>query len=260
MVALFEHGVHGQFAAPIVRDVMKAYFDKKTRLAQLKQQQDEMAARMSGLSALGLPGIAQPLAGQTSAGSEAVQTKPQPVDAVFSKRTLLQAPGTTRSPAAPAVQGEALQTQGLRFPSPAVSLPPFRTIEMSRYLSLRDIDWTLLIIVILLCASACCRSTAPPSTLLAQRLVEADRLRHRRAGLDLDGAGRGLPHSDALRPHAVRGLGGWRCWALLLLGNRFSVRNAGFRSPAGFHLQVSEFVKLVIILLVARYLTDLKAG
>ena len=27
---------------------------------------------------------------------------------------------------------------------------------------------------------------------------------------------------------------------------------------AGIHLQVSEFVKLVIILLVARYLTDLK--
>jgi penicillin-binding protein 2 len=33
VVALFEHGVHGQFAAPIARDVMKAYFDKKTRLA-----------------------------------------------------------------------------------------------------------------------------------------------------------------------------------------------------------------------------------
>src|SRR5947199_6092861 len=28
--------------------------------------------------------------------------------------------------------------------------------------------------------------------------------------------------------------------------------------PGGIHLQVSEFVKLVIILLVARYLTDLK--
>ncbi len=28
--------------------------------------------------------------------------------------------------------------------------------------------------------------------------------------------------------------------------------------PGGFHLQVSEFVKLVIILLVARYLTELK--
>jgi penicillin-binding protein 2 len=33
VVALYEHGGHGQFAAPVVRDVLKAYFDKKTRLA-----------------------------------------------------------------------------------------------------------------------------------------------------------------------------------------------------------------------------------
>jgi membrane peptidoglycan carboxypeptidase len=37
VVALFEHGVHGQFAAPIVRDVMKAYFDKKVRMASQAQ-------------------------------------------------------------------------------------------------------------------------------------------------------------------------------------------------------------------------------
>jgi membrane peptidoglycan carboxypeptidase len=33
VVALFGNGVHGQYAAPIARDVMKAYFDKKARLA-----------------------------------------------------------------------------------------------------------------------------------------------------------------------------------------------------------------------------------
>jgi len=33
VVALFEHGEHGQLAAPIVRDVLKAYFDKKDRLS-----------------------------------------------------------------------------------------------------------------------------------------------------------------------------------------------------------------------------------
>jgi len=33
VVAFDEHAVHGQFAAPIVRDVLKAYFDKKVRLA-----------------------------------------------------------------------------------------------------------------------------------------------------------------------------------------------------------------------------------
>jgi penicillin-binding protein 2 len=33
VVALFEHGEHGNLAAPIVRDVIKAYFDKKARLS-----------------------------------------------------------------------------------------------------------------------------------------------------------------------------------------------------------------------------------
>jgi hypothetical protein len=31
VVALFESGEHGNLAAPIVRDVIKAYFDKKVR-------------------------------------------------------------------------------------------------------------------------------------------------------------------------------------------------------------------------------------
>jgi penicillin-binding protein 2 len=34
VATLFENGEHGQLAAPIVRDVLKAYFDKKARLAE----------------------------------------------------------------------------------------------------------------------------------------------------------------------------------------------------------------------------------
>ena len=33
VVALWEDGEHGALAAPIVRDVIKAYFDKKARVA-----------------------------------------------------------------------------------------------------------------------------------------------------------------------------------------------------------------------------------
>jgi penicillin-binding protein 2 len=33
VAALFENGQHGNYAAPIVRDVIKAYFDKKARMA-----------------------------------------------------------------------------------------------------------------------------------------------------------------------------------------------------------------------------------
>ena len=55
VVALFEHGEHGQFAAPIVRDVMKAYFDKKDRLAALAREKQAMDAQMAGIGNLGLP-------------------------------------------------------------------------------------------------------------------------------------------------------------------------------------------------------------
>jgi penicillin-binding protein 2 len=47
-VALYDHGAHGQFAAPIVRDVLKAYFDKKARLAAEAQ-------KVSRWMRLGLP-------------------------------------------------------------------------------------------------------------------------------------------------------------------------------------------------------------
>jgi penicillin-binding protein 2 len=55
VVALFEHGVHGQFAGPIVRDVVKAYFDKKTRIQTWLQQQSPVATGVAAASALGLP-------------------------------------------------------------------------------------------------------------------------------------------------------------------------------------------------------------
>jgi penicillin-binding protein 2 len=43
-VAYFEHGAESKFAAPIVRDVIKAYFDKKARLAAMGQQAERLAA------------------------------------------------------------------------------------------------------------------------------------------------------------------------------------------------------------------------
>ena len=55
IAALFEHGAESKLAAPIVRDVMKAYFDKKTRLAAL-------AGPGAGLATLAGPG-ATPLHG-----------------------------------------------------------------------------------------------------------------------------------------------------------------------------------------------------
>jgi penicillin-binding protein 2 len=48
VVAFFEHGEHGQFAAPIARDVIKAYFDKKTRLTST-QSEPAVIAKIAAL-------------------------------------------------------------------------------------------------------------------------------------------------------------------------------------------------------------------
>ena len=54
VVALFEHGEHGQFAASIVRDVMTAYFDKKARLSAAAQKSQPNIAAVANI-ALPLP-------------------------------------------------------------------------------------------------------------------------------------------------------------------------------------------------------------
>jgi penicillin-binding protein 2 len=60
VVALFEHGEHGQFAATIVRDVVKAYFDKQTRIQTWLQQQSAAAAGVAAVSTMGLPAAKSP--------------------------------------------------------------------------------------------------------------------------------------------------------------------------------------------------------
>ena len=48
VVALYEHGAESKFAVPIVRDVLKAYFDKKARLAQGQQAPATAQGRGTG--------------------------------------------------------------------------------------------------------------------------------------------------------------------------------------------------------------------
>ena len=53
VAALWDHGEHGQFAAGLVRDVMKAYFDKKARLANAANHGRPVAAPDQGLAGVG---------------------------------------------------------------------------------------------------------------------------------------------------------------------------------------------------------------
>ena len=57
MVALYDHGGHGQFAAPVARDVLKAYFDKKARLAAdaVTRRRGDAETKTSEFLRFGLP-------------------------------------------------------------------------------------------------------------------------------------------------------------------------------------------------------------
>jgi len=66
VVALFEHGEHGQYAAGIVRDVLKAYFDKKQRLETIHREQN----KLNGALSLGLGGQGPGAGGQTSGAAK----------------------------------------------------------------------------------------------------------------------------------------------------------------------------------------------
>lgn len=60
VATLFENGEHGQLAAPIVRDVIKAYFDKKGRLSQPQPQMASLPTLMPA------PARLTPVAGASS--------------------------------------------------------------------------------------------------------------------------------------------------------------------------------------------------
>ena len=132
---------------------------------------------------------------------------------------------------------------------------------MTRYLSLRDIDWTLF------CHRSghqrrreSCRFTAPPSDT-AVHAAWWRQLVYVVGGLVLMWMMLAVDYHTIVQPrsaalHRVRipaagdlSVSEWRC----------SGRGAGFRWAADSTIQVSEFVKLVIILLVARYLTELRS-
>jgi penicillin-binding protein 2 len=76
VVALYDHGGHGQFAAPIARDVMKAYFDKKARLA---------AERTNGRAGDGASKIGKFMRFQLLQAPHpaAARTDPPPIEAAY---------------------------------------------------------------------------------------------------------------------------------------------------------------------------------
>ncbi|HTR66012.1 MAG TPA: rod shape-determining protein RodA [Terriglobales bacterium] len=130
---------------------------------------------------------------------------------------------------------------------------------MSTYLSTRDIDWTMLLIALLICAVgvlqiySATRDTDYTSAWWKQIVYVI-------GGLALMWVAMSIDYHSAL--HWVPLLYAGGVVSLLVtyfVGQKAYGSTRWIPLPYGIHLQVSEFVKLVIILLVARYLTDLRS-
>ena len=130
---------------------------------------------------------------------------------------------------------------------------------MARYLSLRDIDWPLLAIVLAICMAGVVQiysatlDTSVHGAWWRQLIYVA-------GGLVL------MWMIMAVDYHAITHHVPWLYLGsvfLLLVTYLFGMAEFGSRRwiplGGGFRFQVSEFVKLVIILLVARYLTELRS-
>jgi rod shape determining protein RodA len=129
---------------------------------------------------------------------------------------------------------------------------------MSKYLSARDIDWTVLLIVLLICGVgvlqiySATRDTDYTSAWWKQVVYVLGGLVFMWIALHID-------YHTML--HYVPALYIGSVGALLvtyLIGEKAYGSKRWIPMGFGVHLQVSEFVKLVIILLVARYLTELR--
>lgn len=128
-----------------------------------------------------------------------------------------------------------------------------------KHLSLRDIDWTLLLVVLIICGVGVVQifsatlGTDSHGAWWKQILYIAGGLVLMWIVLAVDFHSM-LHHVPWLYVLSVLAL-----LATYVVGEQAFGSKRWIPLPGGIHLQVSEFVKLVIILLVARYLTELRS-
>lgn len=98
VAALFEHFPgHGQYAAPIVRDIMKAYFDKKARLAQAAQ----MTAKLNSFTVTPAAAPAAQGAGAAAQGPGAAPADDDKADPSRAELPARPVPSSNQVPKAP---------------------------------------------------------------------------------------------------------------------------------------------------------------
>ena len=129
---------------------------------------------------------------------------------------------------------------------------------MARYRSLRDIDWGLLVLTLSICALGILQIF---SATYGTEWKDAwwKQLIWVFAGFCLMWLLALLDYHNLLdRVPLLYGISLLTLVGVLVFGSRIFGSKRWIPLFGGFHIQVSEFVKLVIILLVARYLTELR--
>ncbi len=130
---------------------------------------------------------------------------------------------------------------------------------MAKYRSLRDLDWSLILIAVVICAVgilqiySATRGTVWEQAWWKQAVWVAVGLLLMWIATSIDYHTL-VGHAFVYYFLAIAGL------VLVLLVGRTVSGGQRWLGYGPFYLQVSEFVKIVILLLVARYLTELRAG
>lgn len=130
---------------------------------------------------------------------------------------------------------------------------------MSGYLNLRDIDWGMLAIVLVICALGVVQIF---SATIGTQWQDAwwKQIVWTTVGLLLMWIATAIDyHALMTRVWALYALSILLLFAVLVAGKQAFGSTRWIPLAPGVHLQVSEFVKLVIILLVARYMTELRS-
>ncbi len=128
---------------------------------------------------------------------------------------------------------------------------------MARYFSLRDIDWTMVIVALVLCGIGVLQIFSATLDTGAQG-VWWKQLLYILAGIVLMWIALNIDYHSVLRYVPMLYLASVAGLLLtFVIGQATMGGQRWIPLPGGFHFQISEFVKLVIILLVARFLTGL---
>ncbi len=129
---------------------------------------------------------------------------------------------------------------------------------MTRYLTPRDLDWTLLVMSLVICGVGVLQIySATRGTVWQDAWWK--QIVYIGAGLALMWLTVAIDYHTLMNyVFPLYGLSVAALLAVLLVGKQAFGSRRWIPVAGGFHLQVSEFVKLVIILLVARFLTELK--